>query len=153
MRYYCIVQYYSLQYTGPLLKNIRCMKRKSVDSLGELQKAIMEAVWAAGEATTRQVWERLNRTRSLAYTSVLSIMQRLEKAGWLRHRIEGRTYVYRATLSREQESRRSLKEFIQRAFHGDSRLVFQHLIEDEPLDEEDLLALLTLIDQKRKGLK
>ena len=113
----------------------------------------MEAVWTRGEATTRQVWERLNRTRSLAYTSVLSIMQRLEKAGWLRHRLDGRTYVYQATLSREQESRRSLREFIQRAFQGNSRLVFQHLIEDEALDEADLLALRTLIDQKRKTRK
>jgi len=131
----------------------RPMKRKSMDDLGALQQAIMEAVWTRGEATTRQVWERLNRTRSLAYTSVLSIMQRLEKAGWLRHRLDGRTYVYQATLSREQESRRSLREFIQRAFQGNSRLVFQHLIEDEALDEADLLALRTLIDQKRKTRK
>jgi BlaI family penicillinase repressor len=124
-----------------------------MDDLGELQKAIMEAVWGLGQATTRQVWERLNQTRSLAYTSVLSIMQRLEKAGWLKHRLEGRAYVYQATLSREQESRRSLREFIQRAFKGNSRLVFQHLIEDEALDEADLLALRTLIDQKRKARK
>ena len=124
-----------------------------MDDLGALQQAIMEAVWTRGEATTRQVWERLNRTRSLAYTSVLSIMQRLEKAGWLKHRLEGRAYVYQATLSRDQESRRSLKEFIRRVFQGNSRLVFQHLIEDEALDEADLLALRTLIEQKRKARK
>ena len=129
------------------------MKRKSVNDLGVLQQAIMQAVWGLNEATTRQVWERLNRTRSLAYTSVLSIMQRLEKAGWLKHRLEGRAYVYQATLSRDQESRRSLKDFIRRAFQGNARLVFQHLIEDEALDEADLLALRTLIDQKRKARK
>jgi len=129
------------------------MKRKSVSDLGALQKAIMETVWGLDQATTRQVWERLNRTRSLAYTSVLSIMQRLEKAGWLKHRVAGRTYVYQATLSREQESRRSLDEFIRRVFQGNSRLVFQHLIEDEALGERDLLALRTLIDQKRKARK
>jgi BlaI family transcriptional regulator, penicillinase repressor len=129
------------------------MKRKSVDNLGELQKAIMETVWSLGEATTRQVWERLNPTRALAYTTVLSIMQRLERIGWLNHRIEGRAYVYQATLTRDQESRRSLKEFIQRVFQGNSRLVFQHLIEDEALGEADLQALHALIDQKRRERK
>jgi BlaI family penicillinase repressor len=129
------------------------MRRKSIDDLGKLQNSVMEAVWSLGEATTRQVWEQLNRRRPLAYTSVLSIMQRLEKTGWLSHRVEGRTYVYEATLSREQEGRRSLKDFIQKVFHGDSQVVFQHLIEDEALGEQDLLALRRMIDQKRKGLK
>ena len=129
------------------------MKRKSIDDLGKLQNSVMEAVWSLGEATTRQVWEQLNRKRPLAYTSVLSIMQRLERAGWLRHRVEGRTYVYEAALSREQEGRRSLKDFIQNVFQGNSQVVFQHLIEDETLSERDLLALRQLIDQKRKGLK
>ena len=129
------------------------MRRKSIDDLGKLQNSVMEAVWSLGEATTRQVWERLNSKRPLAYTSVLSIMQRLEKAGWLSHHVEGRTYIYEATLSREQEGRRSLKDFIQKVFQGDSQVVFQHLIEDETFSEKDLLALRQLIDQKRKGLK
>ncbi len=126
------------------------MLKKSIDDLGKLQTAIMEIVWHQGEASTRQVWERLNQTRSLAYTSVLSIMQRLEKAGWLRHRVEGRTYVYWAAQTREQESRRSLRKFIAQVFKGNSRLVFQSLIEEEDLSEGDLLALRQLIDQKRK---
>ena len=129
------------------------MRRKSIDDLGKLQNSVMEAVWRLHEATTRQVWEQLNSRRPLAYTSVLSIMQRLQKTGWLRHRVEGRTYIYEATLSREQEGRRSLKDFIQKVFQGDSQVVFQHLIEDETLSEKDLLALRQLIDQKRKGLK
>ncbi len=129
------------------------MLKKSIDDLGKLQTAIMEIVWHQGEASTRQVWERLNQTRSLAYTSVLSIMQRLEKAGWLRHRVEGRTYVYWAAQTREQESRRSLRKFIEQVFKGNSRLVFQSLIEEEDLSEGDLLALRQLIDQKRKEKK
>ncbi len=127
------------------------MKKKSLDNLGELQKAIMETVWALGEATAREVQERLSQKRPLAYTSVLSIMQRLEKAGWLQHRTDQRTYVYQPAFSRDQESDRSLRRFIDRVFHGNSQLVIQHLIEQGDLSEEDLLALQKLIRQKRKG--
>jgi predicted transcriptional regulator len=129
------------------------MKKKSLDNLGELQEAIMEIVWAMGEATSRQVQERLSEKRPLAYTSVLSIMQRLEKAGWLRHRADQRTYVYQPAFSRDQESRRSLRHFIDRVFHGNSPLVIQHLIEQGDLSEEDLLALQKLIHRKRKERK
>ena len=129
------------------------MRTKSLDNLGELQKAIMEIVWARGEATSREVQERLSQKRPLAYTSVLSIMQRLEKAGWLRHRADRRTYVYQPAFSREQESRRSLRHFIERVFQGNSQLVIQHLIEQGDLSEEDLLALQKLIHRKRKERK
>ena len=126
------------------------MKKKSLDNLGELQKPIMEIVWGMGEATARQVQERLSQKRPLAYTSVLSIMQRLEKAGWLRHRTDQRTYVYQPAFSRDQESDRSLRHFIERVFHGNSQVVIQHLIEQSDLSAEDLLALQKLIRQKRK---
>lgn len=126
------------------------MTRKSLDDLGELQKAIMETVWELGEATVQQVLDRLRRKKRLAYTSVLSIMQRLEKVGWLRHRTEGRTYVYRPTLTREQESSRSLKRLTHLVFHGDTRLLFQRIIEDEDLSDEDLVALRQMIDERRK---
>jgi predicted transcriptional regulator len=129
------------------------MKKKSLDNLGELQEAIMEVVWAMGEATSRHVQERLSQKRPLAYTSVLSIMQRLEKAGWLRHRTDQRTYVYQPAFSRDQESRRSLGHFIERVFHGNSQLVIQHLIEQGDLSEEDLLALQKLINRKRRERK
>ena len=128
--------------------------RKPIDDLGFLQKKIMETVWAKGEATARQVLERVSgKKKPLAYTSVLSIMQKLEKLGWLKHRVENRTNIYQATFSHRHENTRSLKKFTQSVFQGNSRLLFQHLIEDEDFKEEDLLAFRKMIDQKRKEKK
>lgn len=110
----------------------------------------METLWELGEATARQVLERVSRKKPLAYTSVLSIMQRLEKLGWLKHRVDGRTYVYQPAVSRKEQSIRSLREFVERVFHGDSAMLFQHLLEDEELDDDELVALRALIDKKRK---
>ena len=126
------------------------MTQKSIHDLGHLQKAIMETVWELGEATARQVLERVSRKKPLAYTSVLSIMQRLENMGWLKHRVDGRTYIYQPALSRKHESIRSLRKFIDRVFHGDSALLFQHLLEDEDLSKADLTVLREMIDKKRK---
>ena len=100
------------------------MARKSLDDLGALQKAVMEAVWDLGEATVQQVRDRLGGGRPPAYTTVLSVMQKLERAGWLDHRAEGRSYVYRATRSREEEGASSLRAFTERVFGGDPLRLF-----------------------------
>ena len=129
------------------------MPRKSLDDLGVLQSAVMEAVWALGQATVRQVRDRVARRKPLAYTTVLSAMQKLEKAGWLRHRAEGRAYIYRPARSREHEGARSLRKLTRRVFRGDPLLLFQHLIDDQELSKEDLAELRSMIDRRRKELR
>ena len=129
------------------------MKRKSMDNWGDLQKAVMEAVWDLGEATGRQVQARVSKRKKLAYTSVLTILRRLERAGWLKHRQEGRTYIYRPAFTRDQEQTRTVKKVIDLIFQGEPRLLFEHLIEDEDLSDADLAALRKIIDDKRKEKK
>jgi predicted transcriptional regulator len=126
------------------------MARKSIDALGELQKAVMDTIWELGEATVGQVRDRLNREPEPAYTTILSVMQKLEKGGWLTHRGEGRTYVYRPTRTRDEVGTTTLRTFINRVFRGDPLLLVQHLLEDEELSAEDLSALKKMIDQKRR---
>src|SRR5262245_48477910 len=128
------------------------MARKSIDSLGPLQKAIMDTVWELDEATVQQVLDRLSREKPLAYTTVLSAMQKLEKLGWLRHREEGRSYVYQPTRSREEEGKNSLRRFVDKVFGGDPMLLFQHLLEDHDLSAADLNELRKMLNQRRKEL-
>jgi BlaI family transcriptional regulator, penicillinase repressor len=127
------------------------MGRTSIDRLGALQKAVMEVVWARGEVTVQQVRDGLDREPPPVYTTVLSVMQKLEKAGWLTHRAEGRSYIYAPMRSREEAGATSLRSFIDRVFRGDRLLMFQQLLGEEDLSDEDLSALKTMIDRRRKG--
>ncbi len=128
------------------------MARKSLDELGQLQRTVMEAVWKMGEATVGEVRERLARRKELAYTTVLSVMQKLERAGWLKHESKGRAYVYSATRSRSHEGTRSLRRLLDAVFGGDPKELFQHLLEDDKLGREDLAELKSLIDRRREEL-
>ena len=126
------------------------MPGKAINDLGELQRAIMEIIWDQGEATVREVRDRLRKRNRHAYTSVLSTMQKLEKLGWLKHRPEGRTYIYRATRTREQEGTNSLRRFLDDVFGGNPLRLVQHLMDDKSLSKEDLAALRKMIEQRRK---
>jgi len=126
------------------------MSRPPLDPLGELQRAVMETVWRLGQASVRQVWKQLSQKRELAYTTVLTAMQRLEQAGWLRHHREGKKNIYQATRTREQAGVRSAQRLIQRMYEGSAFLMFQHLVDEGELNDEELMKLRNLIDSKRK---
>ena len=72
-------------------------------SLSELESKVMEAMWSREEATVRHVMEALNAKaeRRLAYTTYMTIMNRLDGKGLLERRREGKTDIYRSRWSRE----------------------------------------------------
>jgi BlaI family penicillinase repressor len=129
----------------------RNVKRKALDDLGELQRRILEVVWDLREASVHQVREILERRgKKRAYTTVLSVMQKLEKAGWLEHRAVGRRYLYRPVQSREEAGAGSVRGLLKRVFAGDALAMFQHLIRASNLSDEELRELRAMIEEKRK---
>ncbi len=126
------------------------MDRQSLDNLGELQRAVMEVVWRLGQASVHDVLKELGRRKKPAYTTVLTVMQKLEKAGWLEHRAEGKSYVYTPARSRDEAGAGSVRGFLKRVFEGDAVAMFQHLIRESDLSDEDLGELRVMIDEKRK---
>ena len=126
------------------------MDKPSLDHLGELQRAVMEVVWRRGEASVHDVLKELGRRKKLAYTTVLTVMQKLEKAGWLTHRAEGKSYIYLPTASREEAGAGSVRGFVKRVFEGDAVAMFQHLIRESELSDAELGELRAMIDERRK---
>jgi predicted transcriptional regulator len=79
-------------------------KPKPPPALHQLETQVMEEVWKRGEeATVRDVLEALNKGRKKrAYTTIMTIMARLDEKGLLRRRKRGKTHVYRAAMSRAE---------------------------------------------------
>jgi len=129
------------------------MSRHSLDGLGELQRAVMEIIWERGEASVHQVRDRLARKKTLAYTTILTTLQKLEKTGWLDHRPDGKSYVYFPTRSRDEAGAGSVKGFLKRVFDGDAVAMFQHLIRESDLSEDDLGDLRKMISEKKREMR
>jgi predicted transcriptional regulator len=127
-------------------------KRKTIHGLGELQTEVMEIVWSKGEATVAEVVEAISRRRSVTYTTVLVAMQKLSHKGWLKHRSEGRAYVYSSRRSRDEVHGGLLKDFLRSAFRGDPKVLLSHLLDAQPLTATELDELRRLIEQRKKEL-
>ena len=128
------------------------MSRASLDKLGELQRAVMDVVWERGEASVHDVRDAVSTQKELAYTTILTTLQKLEKAGWLTHRNVGRSYVYLPARSREQAGAGSVRRFLAQVFEGDAVAMFQHLIREGDLSADDLHEVREMIDRKRKEM-
>lgn len=75
-------------------------------SVGELEAHVLAALWDHGELATPEVFSRVGRPRSLAYTTILTVLQRLHRKGLVSRRVQGKTHVYSPAMSREQFSQR-----------------------------------------------
>jgi predicted transcriptional regulator len=127
-------------------------KRKAIHGLGELQAEVMEIVWSKGEATVADAVETIARRRPVTYTTVLVAMQKLSQKGWLKHRSEGRAYVYSPRRSREEVHGGLLKDFLRSAFRGDPKLLLSQLLDAQPMTPAELDDLRKLIEQRKKEL-
>ena len=129
------------------------MGKKSLDHFGELQRAIIEIVWELGEASVREVWKRLRQEKELVYTTILTSMQRLERDGWLKHRVQGNKNIYIPTKTRAQAGAGSVRKFIRGMFNGNAVLLFRQLVEEDELSDKELQELNIFIDKKENEKK
>ena len=127
------------------------MGKRQLDELGSLQRQVMDILWDRGESTVQTVRDALtDPDRTPAYTTILSVLQKLEKLGWVGHRRQGRTYVYHAVRSRGQAGVGSLRRIIDQVFRGDPMEMFQHLLEEDALSETELKSLEAMIAANRR---
>ncbi len=115
--------------------------RPAAPTLTPHELDIMKLVWERRSATVRDVYEALRARRRIAYTSVLTMMNVLERKGHLKKRAEGRSFVYQAARPRGQVLRSMVREFVERVFGGATEPLLVHLLEDRRLTRADLEAL------------
>ena len=116
--------------------------------LGELERAIMEVVWAAdGPVTGRAVVDELTRERPVAYTTVLTVMDRLAGKGLLTRQRRGRVHTYQAARSRAAYTADLMASVLDSSH--DHPAVLLHFVEQIPPDQAEALraALDTVRDR------
>lgn len=109
----------------------------------------MNVLWDAGKATVAEVQRALAR-ETLAYTTVLTTIQVLEKKGFVTHESEGRAYVYEPSVTRAEMRRTALKQFLSTWFEASPNLLVTNLLDEREVDREEIEELLATLKRKRK---
>ena len=116
-----------------------------------LQLTVMRVLWKQGRATVAQVQEALPAERPLAYSTLATILKRLEDKGVVRHAIEGRTYVFEPAVAADQVGQSILSDLVEHVFAGRPSELVSHLLESSEVDATELSRIRKLIEQHEKA--
>jgi len=116
-------------------------------SLSEAQMEIMNVVWDRGEATVADVWKVLSGRRTVARSTVLTMLSRLEEKGWLRCDQEGHAFRYRAALPREATLGTMVQRLVDTAFGGSAEGLVMALLHGRGISKEEACKIKKMIDR------
>jgi len=103
------------------------MKRPTHLTAGEFE--LMQVLWAVGEASVRDVWQRVGSKRRLAYTTVMTVLDKMRRKGVLRQRKQGKAYFYSPALGRE-EALRAIVDYVTDTYFDGSRKELVRFVSD-----------------------
>ena len=108
----------------------------------------MKVVWRKDEATVRDVYEALQETRPVAYTTVMTMMRILQEKGYLTKATNDRAHVYRPAKPSQQVIGGMVRDFLDRVFDGASDALLVHLARDNKLTPKQRRIVRQLLDEK-----
>lgn len=127
------------------------MAKRDAAPLTDAQREIMEVVWQQGEVTVSEVRTALTSRRDLARNTVQTMMVRLEERGWLKHREEGRTFVYSAKAPRTASLGVKVAQMVDRLFAGSPEDMVTALIEYRGLTQDEARRIRHMIGQAEQA--
>jgi predicted transcriptional regulator len=123
--------------------------RKKSPSLTDAELRLMEVLWDKGSATVSDVVEGLPKNVPLHYSTVLTTLRILENKGYLEHSKEGRAFVYRPVIGRDQERENAVTHLLGRFFNGSPELLMLNLVEGRKIGREELQRLRKRIEEEK----
>jgi len=124
----------------------------TLPELGDLEREVMQLVWAHGPVTAEAVREKLSRP--LKESTVRTVLRRLEEKGYTTHTVDGRTYVYQAAEDRGRVAAKAVQRIVDWFCNGSVEEVLVGMVDRSMLDQKQLRALADQVARaKAKGRK
>jgi BlaI family penicillinase repressor len=101
--------------------------RRSILDLAPLELDCMNALWRLGEATVRDIHGALATTRPRAYTTIMTILDRLAQKGVVERQKAGRAWLYKANLSADQARTHAVARLVEGFFQGSTEALASHI--------------------------
>jgi BlaI family transcriptional regulator, penicillinase repressor len=126
------------------------MSKPGIHRLGPLQLKIMKLLWARGEATVAEVNEAVEGGGELAYTTMATMLRKMEQRGLVTHAVQGRTFLYRPAVAEAEVTRGMADDLLDRVFEGSLADMVSHLLSNHEVSREELTRLEQLIAERKK---
>lgn len=126
---------------------------KGEPSLSPLESAVMQLIWRHGPCSAEQVREGLSRDRALKDSTVRTILRRLADKGYVTHAVEGRTYLYQASVAPQSAAAQAVQRIIDRFCGGSVEQLLVGLVDSSVVNSRELNAIAARIAAAKKNRK
>jgi len=125
------------------------MRNQNMSDLSNLEREVMQLIWAGGPLTAEFVRGRLGRR--LKESTVRTVLRRLEENGYASHTVDGRTYVYRSTYPRAEVAAKAVQRIIDLLCNGSVEEVLVGMVDNAMLDQRQLRTLADEVAKAKAG--
>ncbi len=135
-------------------KNFRFTNAGLSKVLGELESQVMDVVWKGGEIKGREVYEEIKKTRDIALTTVLTVLERLTEKGLVEKVKESATYTFKPTCTKDEFAgsvSRQVLRGVMELWSGSAVASFVDILAEK--DPDELERLSRLVDERLRKLK
>lgn len=119
----------------------------------ELELQILSVLWQRGPLPVRAIRESLPDGKDRAYTTVLTLLQILEKKGFVGHTVQGPAHVYHPLVTRRQVLRPLMHDLLEKVFGGSPAEAVQCLLDSSLVDEEELTEIRKAVQLASQKLR
>ena len=120
-------------------------------NLSKLELEVLQYICDAGTTTAPEVHSKIAEKRQTTYSTIKTIFDRLENKGAIYRKSRvGRTSIYAAKVTEENVQKSLLKEFVTKVFRKDKTPLFNMLIRDSSLTDDEVIYLIQLLKSKHK---
>jgi BlaI family penicillinase repressor len=123
----------------------------NLPDLGDLEREVMQLVWANAPVTAEAVREKLERR--LKESTVRTVLRRLEDKGYVTHTVDGRTYVYQAAAPRGRVAAKAVQRVVDWFCNGSIEEVLVGMVDASMLDQRQLRLLADKVAKAKGGKK
>ncbi|MCP4711555.1 MAG: BlaI/MecI/CopY family transcriptional regulator [Planctomycetes bacterium] len=125
------------------------MTKVKMQALSPAESEILAVIWRLEQATVQEVIDHLPSHKETVYTTIQTLIRRLEKKGYLKHRSLGKAHQYYACVKKDDVISRAVNDFVNRLFGGDPAPLLMHMAEKGDICPEDLEKLQKLVTKTR----
>jgi predicted transcriptional regulator len=126
------------------------MTHKRSYRLGDLQLRIMKVLWECDGASVGEVLDALGTDVDLAYTTIATMLRKMEARGLVKHVSAGRRFIYQAAVAPDVVTRSMANDVLERLFEGKLADMLDHLLSTREVSPDDLRELERLIRERKK---
>src|SRR5262245_16232608 len=123
-------------------------ERARLKNLGEVEQLVMDYIWTQGPSSAEACREALASSRPMKDSTIRTVLRRLEEKGYVRHEIEGRTFIYKASDARQNVAVRAVKGIIDRFCGGSAEQLVLGMVDNAVFDRKQLERLARRIAER-----